>query len=135
MMAALAQHAVQAPAQAAITPMAPAATALGALRITGTLARAAEARITTGPAPRALLVVELFTALGLPYAATQDLGTGFAAHLAAASKARRLHAGMRCTVTCKGLALRTDHATAALLCLGVTAVTEHQAIESRNHAD
>jgi hypothetical protein len=94
------------------------------IRIVGTLLAEAEARTTTGAHPRALVTVTLGTPQGLPYTATQDLGSGFAAHLAAATKARRLHKGLPCTVVCEGLRIRTDHGHAQLHCLGVGALIE-----------
>lgn len=109
----------------------------GPLRITGRLLRPAESRCTTGALPRALVQVELSTGAGLPYTALLDLGSGFAAHLAAANKAKRLHTGTRCTVSCQGLRLRQDHSTAALLCLGVDGITEatapHHVTETERH--
>jgi hypothetical protein len=104
------------------------------IRITGTLLAEAEARTTTGAHPRALVFVTLGTPQGLPYTATQDLGSGFAAHLAAATKARRLHKGRPCTVVCEGLRIRTDHGLAQLQCLSVGDITAPLA-ESRCHAD
>jgi len=94
-------------------------------RLTGTLLANAEARCTTGAHPRALVMVLLSTGQGLPCTATQDLGTGYAAHLAADLKARRLHKGAAITVVCDGLRVRTDHGHAALQGLGAVAIVEH----------
>lgn len=93
------------------------------IRITGTLLAAAESRCTAGTPPHALVCVELSSGLGLPYLATEQIGTGFAAHLAAAMKAKRLRTGSTCTVECVGLRIRADQA--ALQCLGVVSITEH----------
>jgi hypothetical protein len=98
--------------------------ALGPLRVTGELVRAAESRCTTGPNPRAMVAVELATPAGLPYVAVLDMGSGFAAHLAAASKARALPRGARCTVSCQGLRVRADHGSAALVCLSVDSISQ-----------
>ena len=94
-----------------------------ATRITGSLQAPAEARCTTGAQPRALVCVELATTCGLPYLAIEDLGSGYAAHLAAAMKAQRLRKGSVCTVQCLGLRIRADRA--ALQCMGNVSITEH----------
>jgi hypothetical protein len=94
-------------------------------RLTGTLLADAQARWTAGAQPRALVTVLLSTGQGLPCTATQDLGTGYAAHLAADLKARRLHKGAAITVVCDGLHVRTDHGHAGLVGLGAVAIVEH----------
>lgn len=102
----------------------PASTA-GVLRISGQVTQAAEVRHTTGEQPRALLALELSTGCGLPYWAQQDLGAEFAAHLAAATKARLCGRGAGVTVLCRGLRVKTDHGHAQALCLQVLDVIPH----------
>lgn len=109
---------------AASARFAPAA-APGVLRITGRVTQPAELRHTVGHEPRALLAMELSTGSGLPFWAQQDLGTDFAAHLAAASKARLCGRGAAVTVLCRGLRVKTDHGHAQALCLQVLDVIPH----------
>jgi hypothetical protein len=97
---------------------------MSALRITGTLGRAAEARTSTDGV--AWLCIELHQGAGsMAATARLRIGHGPAAQIAARHKARLLPAGSRVTVHAAGYAiahLPSDH----LVLLGVDFI-EHQA--------
>lgn len=107
---------------AAATPTQP----LGDVRITGRLLADAQVRVTSGADPQALLLLEVNTGAGMPFSVQQPMGSGFAAHLAAHSKARQLRQGATVTVTCAGAYPRTDHGEARMVCLRVLDVVPHQ---------
>lgn len=97
----------------------------GQLRASGTLLRDAELRFTVGAQRHAFLRVEFGTGAGLPYLATQDLGTEPLQHLAAEAKARLLRQGRRVTVYAAGATFRSDHDSAALRLVDVTDLVVH----------
>lgn len=105
------------------------------VRITGTLTRHAELRMTTGERPHGLLFVELQTAVGLPFEVRQDVGTDPGEINAAAAKQRALHRGLRVTVYARGITPRTDHGAAVLRLHGVTDVVPEPFLTPRLGTD
>lgn len=85
-----------------------------AIRVTGTLARDADLRRTTGTPPHLLLDMEIQPAQGLPYTARVDLGDDVANHMAAEAMAPLLRAGAVVSVAGRSLVARTDHGHAVL---------------------
>lgn len=86
----------------------------GIVRITGTLARQAELRMTTGEHPHGILFLDIEAGTGLPFEARQDVGADPCAITAAVTKQRQLRRGATVTVYARGITPRTDHHHAVL---------------------
>ena len=95
---------------------------VGVVRITGTLARQAELRMSTGAQPHGFLFLHIESGAGLPFEARQDVGTDPCAITAAATKQHQLRRGSTVTVYARGITPRTDHHQAVLMLHGVTDV-------------
>lgn len=95
---------------------------VGVVRITGTLARQAELRMSTGDQPHGFLFLHIEADAGFPFEARQDVGADPCAITAAAAKQYQLCRGATVTVYARGISPRTDHHRAVLLLHGVTDV-------------
>lgn len=84
------------------------------LRVSGVLTADAHLAPTAGREPRALLMLHLAPARGLPYEARIDLGSCLADHIAAEAELRHMRAGAFVSVAGDALELRADHGRAAL---------------------
>ena len=89
---------------------------LASVRITGVLTTDAQLDPTagTGGAPRAMLMLRLQQAQGLPFEARVDLGPHVADHLQAQAELHHLRAGVLVSVAGDALELRADHGDAVL---------------------
>lgn len=89
---------------------------LASVRITGVLTTDAQLYPTagTGGVPRAMLMLRLQQAQGLPFEARVDLGPHVADHRQAQAELRHLRAGVLVSVAGDALELRTDHGDAVL---------------------
>ena len=89
---------------------------LASVRVTGVLTADAQLYPTAGVGgePRAMLMLRLQQAAGLPIEARVDLGPNVADHLQAHAELRHLRAGALVSVAGDALELRADHADAVL---------------------